>query len=40
MSLEAAMERLRAMAGQRLDPKVVDAFFGAVRAGDLVPIAR
>lgn len=40
MDLQAAMERLRSMAGRRLDPKVVDAFFAAVRAGDLVPIGR
>jgi HD-GYP domain-containing protein (c-di-GMP phosphodiesterase class II) len=37
MTLEAATERLRTMAGKRLDPAVVNAFFAAVRAGDLVP---
>lgn len=40
MDLQAALERLQAMAGRRLDPKIVDAFFAAVRAGDLVPIGR
>lgn len=40
MDLQAAMERLQVMAGRRLDPQVVDAFFAAVRAGDLVPIGR
>lgn len=40
MDLQAAMERLQAMAGRRLDPRVVDAFFAAVRAGDLVPLGR
>ncbi len=37
MSMEVAMDRLRAMASKRLDPAVVEAFFAAVRAGDLVP---
>lgn len=40
MDLLAAMERLQAMAGRRMDPKVVEAFFAAVRAGDLVPLGR
>lgn len=40
MDLPAAMERLRALAGRRLDPAVVDAFFAAVRAGDLVPAGK
>jgi HD-GYP domain-containing protein (c-di-GMP phosphodiesterase class II) len=37
MALDSAAERLRSMAGKRLDPAVVDAFFAAVRAHDLIP---
>ena len=40
MNLTEATERLRSMAGQRLDPKVVEAFFAAVRNGDLTPLGR
>lgn len=40
MAIEAALDRLRSMAGKRMDPMVVDAFFAAVRAGDLVPQGR
>ena len=37
MTLEAALERLGTMASKRLDPAVVEAFFAAVKVGDLVP---
>lgn len=40
MALDAALDRLRSMAGKRMDPMVVDAFFAAVTAGDLVPQGR
>ncbi|HPS78745.1 MAG TPA: HD domain-containing protein [Thermoanaerobaculaceae bacterium] len=40
MDLTQAEERLRGMAGRRLDPKVVDAFFAAVRNGDLTPLGH
>jgi HD-GYP domain-containing protein (c-di-GMP phosphodiesterase class II) len=40
MDLTEATERLRSMAGRRLDPKVVEAFFAAVRDGDLIPLGR
>ncbi|MCS7183634.1 MAG: hypothetical protein NZ869_11065, partial [Thermoanaerobaculum sp.] len=38
LSLEYVLSRMRELAGSRLDPKVVDAFFSALRAGDLVPL--
>jgi HAMP domain-containing protein len=37
---EFVYSRIRELAGQRLDPAVVDAFFAAVAAGDLVPLAQ
>ena len=37
---DLAYGRLRAMAGTRLDPMVVKAFFTAVKEGDLVPFAQ
>ncbi|MCU0292222.1 MAG: HD domain-containing protein [Thermoanaerobaculaceae bacterium] len=40
MDLIEATERLRSMAGRRLDPKVVEAFFTAVKNGDLTPVGR
>ncbi len=35
--LEHVLQKLRAMAGTRFDPKVVDAFLAAVEAGDITP---
>jgi HD-GYP domain-containing protein (c-di-GMP phosphodiesterase class II) len=40
MSLEIVFARMREMSGTRLDPTVVDAFFAAIRLGDLVPLGR
>ncbi len=40
MRLDRAYEQLRAMAGTRLDPVVVQAFFAAIRGGDLVPLGE
>jgi HD-GYP domain-containing protein (c-di-GMP phosphodiesterase class II) len=40
MTLEYVFKRMRELAGQRLDPKVVDAFFVAVRAGEVLPLGR
>jgi HD-GYP domain-containing protein (c-di-GMP phosphodiesterase class II) len=37
MPLEYVTQKLRAMAGTRFDPKVVDAFVAAVEAGDITP---
>jgi putative two-component system response regulator len=37
---EFVYSRIRELAGQRLDPAVVEAFFAAVAAGDLVPLAQ
>jgi len=34
------MARIRELAGQRLDPAVVEAFFAAVDSGDLVPLGH
>lgn len=38
MVLDSVLARVRELAGTRLDPGVVEAFFAAVRAGDLVPL--
>jgi HD-GYP domain-containing protein (c-di-GMP phosphodiesterase class II) len=35
MSLEYVTEKMKAMAGTRFDPKVVNAFTAAVDAGDI-----
>jgi putative nucleotidyltransferase with HDIG domain len=40
MSLDAVCARMRQLAGRRLDPAVVDAFFSALAAGDLAPLAE
>ncbi|MFH1176047.1 MAG: HD domain-containing phosphohydrolase [Acidobacteriota bacterium] len=40
MSLDLVFARMRELAGGRLDPAVVEAFFAAVQAGDLVPLAE
>lgn len=40
MSLDIVFQRMREMAGGKLEPAVVDAFFAAVRAGELVPLGR
>lgn len=40
LSLEFVLGRMRELTGTRLDPKVVDAFFSALRAGDLVPLGE
>lgn len=40
MTLEFVLTRMREMGGKRLDPAVIDAFFSAVRAGDLVPLGE
>jgi HD-GYP domain-containing protein (c-di-GMP phosphodiesterase class II) len=40
MALEVVFDRMREMSGGRLDPTVVDAFFDAIRQGDLVPLGR
>jgi HD-GYP domain-containing protein (c-di-GMP phosphodiesterase class II) len=37
MPLEYVTEKMRAMAGSRFDPKVVEAFVAAVAAGDITP---
>jgi HD-GYP domain-containing protein (c-di-GMP phosphodiesterase class II) len=37
MTLAYVTEKLRAMAGSRFDPQVVDAFVAAVEAGDITP---
>ncbi|HSN56014.1 MAG TPA: HD domain-containing phosphohydrolase [Candidatus Sulfomarinibacteraceae bacterium] len=37
MPLEYVTQKLRAMAGSRFDPRVVDAFVAAVEAGDITP---
>ena len=37
---EFVYSRIRELAGQRLDPTVVDAFFAALAAGDLVPYSQ
>ena len=38
MVLESVLARVRELSGTRLDPTVVEAFFAAVQAGDLVPL--
>jgi HD-GYP domain-containing protein (c-di-GMP phosphodiesterase class II) len=40
MGMESVCARIREMAGTRLDPAVVAAFFAAVDTGDLVPIGQ
>ncbi len=40
MGLDFVLTKMRELAGKRLDPKVVDAFFSAVQAGDLVPLGQ
>jgi len=40
MGLKSALQRMRELGGQRLDPDVVEAFFAAVEAGELVPLAE
>ncbi len=40
MGLEIVFQRMREMSGTRLDPNVVEAFFTAIRQGDLVPLGR
>lgn len=37
LSMDFVLNRMRELAGTRLDPKVVEAFFSALRAGDLLP---
>jgi HD-GYP domain-containing protein (c-di-GMP phosphodiesterase class II) len=37
MTLDYVTQKLRSMAGTRFDPKVVEAFVAAVRAGDVTP---
>lgn len=39
MVLDSVLARMRELSGKRLDPAVVEAFFAAVKAGDLVPLA-
>ncbi len=38
MRLESVLARIRELSGSRLDPRVVDALFAAIEAGDLVPL--
>jgi len=38
MVLDSVLARVRELSGTRLDPRVVEAFFAAVKAGDLVPL--
>jgi len=38
MGVSAALARLRELSGKRLDPRVVEAVFLALRAGELVPL--
>jgi len=40
LSLDFVLNRMRELAGTRLDPKVVEAFFSALRAGDLVVLGE
>jgi HD-GYP domain-containing protein (c-di-GMP phosphodiesterase class II) len=40
MSLDAVCTRMRQLSGRRLDPVVVEAFFAALAAGDLSPLAE
>jgi HD-GYP domain-containing protein (c-di-GMP phosphodiesterase class II) len=40
MSLDYVFNKMRELANRRLDPRVVDAFFSAVQAGDLIPLSQ
>jgi putative nucleotidyltransferase with HDIG domain len=40
MPLEIALVRMHEIAGRRLDPRVVDAFFSALAVGDLMPLGE
>jgi HAMP domain-containing protein len=40
LNLETVFARMREMSGSRFDPEVVEAFFAAIRDGDLVPLGR
>ncbi|MGC8917502.1 MAG: HD domain-containing phosphohydrolase [Thermoanaerobaculum sp.] len=40
LSMEFVLSRMRELSGTRLDPRVVEAFFSALRAGDLVPLGE
>lgn len=40
LTMEFVLRRMRELAGTRLDPNVVDAFFSALRAGELVPLGE
>ncbi len=40
LGLESVYARIRELAGTRLDPAVVAAFFAAIEAGDLVPLGQ
>jgi putative nucleotidyltransferase with HDIG domain len=40
LSMDFVLNRMRELAGTRLDPKVVEAFFSALRAGDLVVLGE
>jgi HD-GYP domain-containing protein (c-di-GMP phosphodiesterase class II) len=37
LSLEFVFQRMRDLSGKRLDPRVTEAFFSAIRSGELVP---
>jgi HD-GYP domain-containing protein (c-di-GMP phosphodiesterase class II) len=39
LSLDFVYNKLRDLSGRKLDPSVVEAFFAAVQAGELVPLA-
>ncbi|MFI5142788.1 MAG: HD domain-containing phosphohydrolase [Thermoanaerobaculales bacterium] len=39
-SLDLVLTRIREMSGTRFDPALLDAFFAAVQAGDLVPLGH
>jgi len=39
-SLDLVLSRIREMSGTRFDPALLDAFFAAVRTGELVPLAH
>ncbi len=40
MRLDLAYSQLRGMAGARLDPLIVTAFFTAIKGGDLIPLGQ
>ena len=40
MGLDYVHRRMRELSGKRLDPAIVEAFFAAVRTGDLVPLGE